>query len=104
MSGLTPCRQLRPSSRREDILMLQAITIKARHKSLYSAAALKKSKLISALTVLIKALFRGSLVKSLPHIVKISSAHFMSRCLMVREQLHGKHSGGGSPLSKLLAS
>ena len=65
--GLTLCRQLRPSSRREHVRAsnystfklsnIQTIkqkqsNIQTTHKSLYSAAALKKSKITSGLTVL----------------------------------------------------
>ena len=65
--GLTPCRQLRPSSWREHVRAsnystfklsnIQTIkqkqsNIQTTHKSLYSAAAFKKSKITSGLTVL----------------------------------------------------
>ena len=32
----------------------------------------------------------------------LKSAHSISRCLRVRGQLHGMHSGGGSPFSENL--
>ena len=64
--GLTPCRQLRPSSRQEHVRALNYSTFKlsniqtikqkqsniqTTHKSLYSAAAFKKSKITSGLSV-----------------------------------------------------
>ena len=45
MFGLTPCRQLRPSSWREHFKQSQAL-----HKSLHGAVAFKKYKVTSGLT------------------------------------------------------
>ena len=61
--GLTPCRQLRPSSRREHVSASnshvmrkkkekESQTFENTHESLYSTAAFKKSKITSGLTVL----------------------------------------------------
>ena len=55
--GLTPCWQLRPSSRREHVSASNSHVMgggkaekkKKPHKSLYSAAAFKKSKITSVL-------------------------------------------------------
>ena len=64
--GLTPCRQLRPSSRREHVRASNSqiglggkkqkktrthSIYQTTHKSLYSAAAFKNSKITSGLTV-----------------------------------------------------
>ena len=69
--GLTPCRQLGPSSRREHVNALNSETliikkiqqqsnIQTTHKSLYSAAAFKNSKITSGLTVLKRSCKEGT--------------------------------------------
>ena len=56
MIGLTPCRYPRPSSRREHVNAssnhkLLHKPVKKPYKSLYSAAAFKKSKITSGLSL-----------------------------------------------------
>ena len=70
--GLTPCRQLRPSSRREHVSASnshvmgkmgkthESQTLRTTHKSLYSAAAFKNSKITSGLTVLKRSCKEGT--------------------------------------------
>ena len=77
--GLTPCRQLKPSSR-QNMLELQTVkcdggggeqsinqsiiqkqsNIQTTHKSLYSAAAFKNSKITSGLTVIKRSCKEGT--------------------------------------------
>ena len=83
MSGLTPCQQPRTSSRQE-----------------YVNASSNHKLFIKACTAQLLAQH----LKPLPTSLKSAHAFYISRCLIVRGRLHGMHSGGGSPFSKLLVS
>ena len=81
--GLTPCRQLRPSSRRE--------LVSASNSHVIGNEGHTLEKLIKVCTA------------QLPS-KTLKSTHSISRCLVVKGQLHGMHSEVALPSVKTRAS